>query len=222
MRYLTSFFFFSGFFEIQCVFNTAHSNLGQLYSSLEQPYVAQWTAQCWGICFQMPLLRGPWWPWLPAHGPIARAAWVSSWRGSCPPPSRNCHSLAGKFSFIHRIHQTLHLQVTIYFSLYKILLMGKKKNSIPWKTVKGTWNSSLLKKTKSFGTMELWSCLEKWQKIVEHNGEWKKESEVAQSCLTLWDHGLQPTRLLRPWNFPGKSTRVGCHCFLQGIFPTQG
>jgi len=28
-------------------------------------------------------------------------------------------------------------------------------------------------------------------------------------------HGLQPTRLLRPWNSPGKSTGVGCHCLLQ-------
>ena len=28
-------------------------------------------------------------------------------------------------------------------------------------------------------------------------------------------HGLQPTRLLRPWEFPGKSTGVGCHCLLQ-------
>ena len=25
-----------------------------------------------------------------------------------------------------------------------------------------------------------------------------------------------------PWDFPGKSTGVGCHCLLQGIFPTQG
>ena len=27
-------------------------------------------------------------------------------------------------------------------------------------------------------------------------------------------HGLQPTRLLRPWDFPGKSTGVGCHRLL--------
>ena len=27
-------------------------------------------------------------------------------------------------------------------------------------------------------------------------------------------HGLQPTRLLRPWDFPGNSTGVGCHCLL--------
>ena len=35
-------------------------------------------------------------------------------------------------------------------------------------------------------------------------------------------HGLQPTRLLRPWDFPGKNIGVGCHFLLQGIFPTQG
>ena len=44
----------------------------------------------------------------------------------------------------------------------------------------------------------------------------KSESEVAQSCQTLCDplrpHRLQPTRLLRPWDSPGKSTGVGCHC----------
>ena len=33
---------------------------------------------------------------------------------------------------------------------------------------------------------------------------------------SLWPHGLQPTRLLRPWDFPGKSTGVGCHFLLQG------
>ena len=27
-------------------------------------------------------------------------------------------------------------------------------------------------------------------------------------------HGLQPTRLIRPCDFPGKSTGVGCHCLL--------
>ena len=30
------------------------------------------------------------------------------------------------------------------------------------------------------------------------------------------------TRLLRPWDFLGKSTGVGCHFLLQGFFPTQG
>ena len=47
------------------------------------------------------------------------------------------------------------------------------------------------------------------------------ESEVTQSCPTLCDP-TDSTRLLRPWDFPGKSTGVGCHFLLQGIFPTQG
>ena len=38
----------------------------------------------------------------------------------------------------------------------------------------------------------------------------------------LWPQGLQPTRLLCPRDFPGKSTGVGCHLLLQGFFPTQG
>ena len=38
---------------------------------------------------------------------------------------------------------------------------------------------------------------------------------------SLWPHGLHPTRLLCPWDSPGKNTGVGCHALLQGIFPTQ-
>ena len=35
---------------------------------------------------------------------------------------------------------------------------------------------------------------------------------VAKSCSTLlWPHGLWPSRLLYPWDFPGKNTRVVCH-----------
>ena len=38
---------------------------------------------------------------------------------------------------------------------------------------------------------------------------------------SLRPHGLQPTRLLCPWDSPGKNTRVGCHALLQGVFPNQ-
>ena len=39
---------------------------------------------------------------------------------------------------------------------------------------------------------------------------------------SLQPHGLCPTRLLCPWDSPGKNTGVGCHFLLQGIFQTQG
>ena len=34
--------------------------------------------------------------------------------------------------------------------------------------------------------------------------------------------GLKPTRLLCPWDSPGKNIGVGCCALLQGIFPTRG
>ena len=46
------------------------------------------------------------------------------------------------------------------------------------------------------------------------------------SCSVVSDsvtpHGLQPSKLLCPWDSPGKNAEVGCHSLLQGIFPTQG
>ena len=35
---------------------------------------------------------------------------------------------------------------------------------------------------------------------------------------SLQPRGLQPTRLLHPWNSPGKNTAVGCHFLLQHIY----
>ena len=36
-------------------------------------------------------------------------------------------------------------------------------------------------------------------------------AKLLQSCPTLRPRGLQPTRLLHPWDSPGKNTGVGCH-----------
>ena len=49
-------------------------------------------------------------------------------------------------------------------------------------------------------------------------------AEFSHSVMSdsLWPHGLYPTKLLCPWDFPGKNSEVGCHFFFQGIFPTQG
>ena len=47
-------------------------------------------------------------------------------------------------------------------------------------------------------------------------------AESLQLCPTLWPCGLWPSRLLCPYDYPGKNTGVGCRALLQGIFPTQG
>ena len=45
---------------------------------------------------------------------------------------------------------------------------------------------------------------------------WKWRCSVVSD--SLWPHGLQPTRLLCPWDLPGNSTGVGCHCCLRKLF----
>ena len=40
-------------------------------------------------------------------------------------------------------------------------------------------------------------------------------AKSLQSCPTLSDHIWQPTRLLHPWDSPGKNPGVGCHFLLQ-------
>ena len=43
----------------------------------------------------------------------------------------------------------------------------------------------------------------------------KSENEVAQSCPTLSNPmDCSPPGSSVPWDFPGKSTGVGCHCLL--------
>ena len=63
-----------------------------------------------------------------------------------------------------------------------------------------------------------WGVTVSWRSNPQA-GDWGNHSVVSDS---LQPHGLQPTRLLHPWDSPGKNTGVGCHFLLQGIFLTQG
>ena len=71
-----------------------------------------------------------------------------------------------------------------------------------------------------FSRQEHWSGLpfpspmherEKWK--------WSRSGCLLESYTVVSNskrpHGLQSTRLLHPWDFPGKSTGVGCHCLLR-------
>ena len=52
----------------------------------------------------------------------------------------------------------------------------------------------------------------------------KQSESVSVSVVfdSLHPQRLEPTRLLSPWDSPGKNTVVGGHSLLQGTFPTQG
>ena len=65
-----------------------------------------------------------------------------------------------------------------------------------------------------FSRQEHWSGLP-FPSPMHENEKWKWSRSVVSDSVR--PHGLQPTRLLRPWDFPGKSTGVGCHCLLQSL-----
>ena len=62
-----------------------------------------------------------------------------------------------------------------------------------------------------FSRQEHWSGLP-FPSPMHESEKWKWSRSVVSDSSR--PHGLQPTRLLYPWDFPGKSTGVGCHCLL--------
>ena len=63
-----------------------------------------------------------------------------------------------------------------------------------------------------FSRQEHWSGLP-FPSPMHENEKWKWSHSVMSDSSR--PHGLQPTRLLRSWDFPDKSTGVGCHFLLQ-------
>ena len=62
-----------------------------------------------------------------------------------------------------------------------------------------------------FSEQEYWSGLP-FPSPMHESEKWKWSCSVVSN--SWWPHGPQPTRLLCPGDFPGKSTGVGCHCLL--------
>ena len=67
--------------------------------------------------------------------------------------------------------------------------------------------------------------LKRFSVVVKMGKIYKVKVKVKSlSCVRLFatPWAVACPRLLHPWDFLGKSTEVGCHFLLQGIFPTQG
>ena len=88
------------------------------------------------------------------------------------------------------------------------------------------WFSEIKKHLKSQGIPNSQKILKKKNKaggLILSNLKWKvKEKSLSRARLFATPWIVACTRLLRPWDFQGKSTGVGCHFLLQGISPTQG
>ena len=62
-----------------------------------------------------------------------------------------------------------------------------------------------------FSRQEHWSGLP-FPSPMHESEKWEWSCSVVSDSSR--PHGLQPTRLLRPWDFPGKSSGVRCHRLL--------
>ena len=111
----------------------------------------------------------------------------------------------------------MNIQGWFHLGLTGWISLGQLLSVIPWLGIKSEPPS-----------VKMWS-LNHWtaREVSPENflltmRPWKWKLSVLVMSDSLWPHGLEPTRLLRPWNFAGKSTGVGCHLLLQRFFPTQG
>ena len=72
----------------------------------------------------------------------------------------------------------------------------------------------------------MWKGHEKCCKLVSYErADFQTEHVCSITSVvssSFWHYGLQPARLLCPWDSPGKSTGVSCQAFLQRIFLNQG
>ena len=125
------------------------------------------------------------------------------------------------FSFFHCLillerRQEKNLFCTL---LYSIISTYYQEGNITQKTLLKIELKSYFFKAYTYKTKE--SREENNYKTFPAN--WLERESMNCSVISdsLQPYGLQPTRLLCPWDSPGKTIGVGCHFLLQGIFSTQ-
>ena len=95
----------------------------------------------------------------------------------------------------------------IWYFWYLLLLLSRFSRARLCATPRTAAHQAPL--SLGFFRQDHWSRLP-FPSPMHESKKWKWSHSVVSNCLR--HHGLQPTRLLGPWDFPGKSTGVGCHC----------
>ena len=86
------------------------------------------------------------------------------------------------------------------------------------------WILDLNAKHRAKTSTSTYQCQEMARTWASPVAQMVKKGSVSCSVVSdsLRPHGLYPTRLLCPWDSPGKNTGASSHSLLQEIFPTQG
>ena len=141
-----------------------------------------------------------------------RKAWMKleeHWAGGNSRPMR---FISGPNYFTHTPFRAMSWPDSDLLWLLFLVLMQLPPDQVLGRlfvTAGSPFHKKLMKKSVSPPKGSMWST--RWQQHVCLHWLQFSHSVVSDS---LWPHGLQPTRLLRPWVFPGKSIVVGCHCLL--------
>ena len=123
----------------------------------------------------------------------------------------------------------------IYFNIGRRSKRRQKQSTAP---KAGYTNSGCLQATHTWFITPINFLAEFFQKILFLNNSsllyctthghrtgrlrWSVCVSVSVVSNSLWPRGLQPPRLLCPWDSPAKNTGVSWHSLLQGILPNQG
>ena len=102
-----------------------------------------------------------------------------------------------------------------FIHLYDCMLLLLSRFSRVWLCATPQTAAHQAPPSLGFSRQEYWSGLPYSSPM--HKSEKSKWSRSVVSDSSR-PQGLQPTRLLCPWDFPGKSTGVGCHCLLRAKY----
>ena len=117
-------------------------------------------------------------------------------------------------NFIHCLPSLTYFLISLLFfgnQFPKILLLLSRFSRV-WLCVTPQTTAHQAPPSMGFSRQEHWSGLP-FPSPMHENEKWKWSHSVVSNSLRL--HGLQPSRLLCPWEFPGRSTGVGCHCLIR-------
>ena len=127
----------------------------------------------------------------------------------------HCRSLnyTAKWFDLHTLWNYCHNKFSEHPSCHMLLLRLSRFSRV-WLCATPQTAAHQAPPSLGFSRQEHWSGLP-FLSPMHETEKWKWSHSVMSDSLR--PPGLQPTRLLCPWDFQGKSTGEGCHCLLHYV-----
>ena len=124
--------------------------------------------------------------------------------------SKNFYSLVSMYIGIISLQKVCRYLIKLQLGIRTLLLLLLSRFSHVWLCSTPETAAHQAPPSLGFSRQEYWSRLP-FPSPVHESEKWKWSRSVVSDPQR--PHGLQPTRFLCPWDFPGKSTGVGCHMY---------